>query len=75
MQRNFLWIFSGLEDTCWAKKVPEGSSERSTTHQGAPRWVVPTSVASRTPFLHYKFPNIPKTLGVNLDQKSAAARL
>ena len=36
---------------------------------GAPRWVVPTSVASRTPSLHYKFPNIPKPFGVNLDQK------
>ena len=36
---------------------------------GAPRWVVPTSVASCTPSLHYKFPNIPKPLGVNLDQK------
>ena len=24
MQRNFLVIFSGPEDTCWAKKVPEG---------------------------------------------------
>ena len=50
---------------------PEGG----TTHQGAPggpgapRWVVPTSVASRTPSLPYKFPNIPKTLGVTLDQK------
>ena len=54
MQQNFLWISSGLEDTCWAKKVPEGSFEGSTTHQGAPggpgvpRWVVPTSVASCT---------------------------
>ena len=37
---------------------------------GAPMWVVPTSVASRTPSLHYKFPNIPKPFGVNLDQKS-----
>ena len=52
-----------------------GCPEGGTTHQGmpgppgAPRWVVPTSVASRTPSLHYKFPNIPKTLGVNLDQK------
>ena len=27
MQRNFLWIFSGPEDTVWAKKVPEGCSE------------------------------------------------
>ena len=36
---------------------------------GAPRRVVPTSVASGTPSLPYKFPKIPKTLGVNLDQK------
>ena len=30
---------------------------------------VPTSVASLTPSLHYKFPNISKPLGVNLEQK------
>ena len=52
-----------------------GCPDGGTTHQGvpgppgAPRWVVPTSVASRTPSLHYIFPNIPKPLGVNLDQK------
>ena len=52
-----------------------GCPEGGTTHQGAPgppgapRWVVPTSVASRTPSLHYKFPNILKPFGVNLDQK------
>ena len=69
MQRNFLWIFSGIEDTSWAKEVPEGCSEGSTTHQGtlggpgAPRLVVPTSVASRTASLLYKYPNIPETLG------------
>uniref|UniRef100_M8CGI2 Uncharacterized protein n=1 Tax=Aegilops tauschii TaxID=37682 RepID=M8CGI2_AEGTA len=53
-----LWkrIFSGPEDTCWAKEVPEGGSEGSTTHLGAPGglgapwWVVPTSAASRTAF-------------------------
>ena len=33
MQQNFLEIFSGLEDTRWAKEVPEGSSEESTTHR------------------------------------------
>ena len=49
-QRNFLWIFSRPEDTIWAKNVPEGCSEGSTTHQGAPggpgvpRWVVLPSV-------------------------------
>ena len=36
---------------------------------GAPMWDVPTLVASRTPSLHYKFPNILKPLGVNLDEK------
>ena len=48
-----------------------GCPEGGTTHQGpgAPKWVVPTTVASRTPSLHYKFPNIPKPIGVNLDQK------
>ena len=51
------------------------ATEVGTTHQGAPglpgapRWVVPTSVAFRTPSLHYKFPNIPKPFRVNLDQK------
>ena len=54
--------------------IPEeghrGWAEGSTTHQGAPglpgapRWVVPTSVASRTRSLPYKFPNILKTVGL-----------
>ena len=67
-QLNFLEIFSGLEDTSWAKEVPEGGSEGSTTHLGTPGgpgaawWVVPTSVASRTASLLYKYPNIPKTV-------------
>ena len=59
----FCGYFSRLEDTCWAKKVPEGSSEGSTTHQGAPRWVVPSSVAFRTSSSPYKSPNILETLG------------
>src|SRR3989337_2871075 len=33
-QRNFLEIFSGPEDTCWAKEVPEGGSEGAQ-----PTWV------------------------------------
>ena len=41
----------------------------------APRWVVPTSVASRTPSLHYKFPNIPKPIGVDLDQKFCSRKV
>ena len=69
MQQNFLWIFSGPEDTRWAEEVLEGCSEGSTAHQGAPggpgtpRWVMPTSMASRTASLLYKYPNIPETLG------------
>ena len=52
-----------------------GCPEGGTTHQGAlgppgaPRWVVTTSVASRTQSFHYKFPNILKPFGVNLDQE------
>ena len=61
--------FFGPKDIQWAKKVPEGCSEGSTTHQGmpggpgVPRWVVPTSVASRITSLLYKYPNTPETLG------------
>ena len=52
-----------------------GCPKGGTTHQGAPgppgapRWVLPTSVASHTASLPDKFPNIPKPFGVNLDQK------
>src|SRR5215216_3439877 len=35
MQRNFLENFYGLEDTTWAKEVPEGCPEGGTTHLGA----------------------------------------
>ena len=69
MQRNFTEIFYEPEDQQWAKEAPAGYPEGGTTHQGAPRWVVPTSVASRTPSLPYKFTNIPKPFGVKLDQK------
>ena len=68
-QQNFLENFSMPEDAWWAKEVPEGCPKGSTTHLGAPGgpsaswWVVPTSVASRTASLLYKYPNIPKTLG------------
>ena len=65
----------------WTRRHPMGQRstwgcpEGGTTHQGvpgppgAPMWVVPNSMASRTPSLHYKFPNIPKPFGVNLDHK------
>src|SRR5215216_49882 len=68
-QRTFLWIFSGPEDTSWAKEVPEGGSKGKTTHLGAPGgpgapwWVVPTSGASHTESLLYQYPNILETLG------------
>ena len=65
----------------WTRRHPMGQSSTwgcpkgGTTHQGtpggpgAPRWVVPTSMASRTPSSPHKIPNIPKPLGVALDQK------
>ena len=65
----------------WARRLPMGQSSTWGVPRGghnppgharppsAPKWVVPTSVASRTPSLHYKFPSIPKPIGVNLDQK------
>ena len=68
--RNFLRIFYGPEDHQWARAAPGGCPKGAQpTSPGAPRWVVPTSVASRTPSWHYKFPNIPKPFGVTLDQK------
>ena len=52
------------------QKEPNGPEQ----HLGVPRGGhnppgQPTLVAFRTPSLHYKFPNIPKPIGVNLDQK------
>ena len=71
--------FFGPEDIQWANKVLEGSSKGSTTPEGmpgglgTPRWVVPTSMASRTAFLLYKYHNIPKTLGSRRKSILAAA--
>ena len=54
-----------------------GCPEGGTTHQGAPggpgapRWVMPTSVASRTASLLYKYPNIPKNLGESMKHNSS----
>ena len=51
-----------------------------TTHQGAleapgaPWWVVPTSVASRTASLLYKCPNIPETLGESTKINSSSRK-
>ena len=77
MQQNFLEIFFGLEDTSWAKEEPEGGSEGSTTRLGAhgglgaPWWVVPTSAASCTASLLYKYPENPKTLGESTKYNSS----
>ena len=43
--------------------------EAGITHLGAPRWVVPSSVAFHTPSSPYKLLNIRKTLTETLDQK------
>ena len=63
------------------QKTPDGPKQHLGVPRGGhnppgtpgppstPRWVVPTSVASHTPSLHYKFPNIRKPFGVNLEQK------
>ena len=69
MQQNFTEIFYGPEDQQWAKEAPGGAPSGAQPTSGAPRWVVHTSVASRTPSLHYQFPIILKPIGVNLDQK------
>ena len=80
MQRNSTEIFYGPEDIHWARAAPWGCPGGGTTHQvapgplGTPRWVGPASVASRTPSLHYKFPNILKPIGVNLEQKFCRRR-
>ena len=59
LHRDFFWTSRHLmgPGCAW------GCSEESTTHQGAPWWVVPTSGAPRTASLIYKYPNIPETLG------------
>ena len=77
MQWNFFENFSGPEGTTWAKEVPEGCPEGGTTHMGmpggagAPWWVVPTLVASRTASLLYKYSNIPETLGESMKTNSS----
>ena len=77
MQWNFLENFSRREGTTWAKEVPEGSPQGGTTLMGAlgglgtPWWAVPTSVASCTTSLPYKYPNIPETLGESTKHNSS----
>jgi hypothetical protein len=68
-------------DFFWARRqpsvvrVPERWPEVGNTHQAVPegpcvaRGVLPSSEASRTTSLLYKFLNIPKTLRVTVDEK------
>ena len=68
---GFLWTRRdpvGRRST-WGCPKGGTTQQGATVGPGAARWVVPTSVASRTPSLPYKSPNIPNTLGVALDQK------
>ena len=65
LHRDFLWTRRDPMGQSCTRGCPEGGS----THQGAPWWVVPTSMAYRTPSSPYKFPNIWKTLGETLDRK------
>ena len=50
--------------------VPRGGHNQPRP-PGTPRWVVPTSVASRTASLLYKYPNIPETLGESMKINSS----
>ena len=67
--------FFGPEDNQRDEEVPERRPEVDNTHQAAPegpgvaRGVLPSSEASHTASSPYKFPNIPKTLGVTLDRE------
>jgi hypothetical protein len=54
--------FFGLKDIQRTEEVPERRPEVGNTHYGAPWWVVPSSEASHTASLLYKYPNIPETL-------------
>ena len=49
----------------WAKEISEGAHVGTTTHQGAPRWVVPTWCTSLWYYLHQKFINIQKKFMFN----------
>ena len=60
--RNLLEIFMD-QNTTMGQSSTWGCPKGGTTHQGAPRWVVPTSVASRTAPSLCKYSNIPETLG------------
>ena len=79
MQQNFMEIFSGPEDTQWAKEIPQGRPEVGTTHQGAPgppgapRWVVlpseppsGTYLAKQVSFGPKKYPKSFAAFGLRL---------
>ena len=75
MPQNFTKNFYGPEGTQRALAAPRGCPEGSTTHQGAPWWVVPTSGAPRTASLLYKYPNISRTLGDSMKYSSCCHRV
>ena len=81
MQRNFTKNFLDQKTSSGPEKHPGGCSEGSTTHQGAPGglgvpwWVVPSSGATGTGSLLYKYPNIPETLGKSTKINSSHRRV
>ena len=81
MPRNSMMIFYGPDGRCWALVAPGGSPEEGTTHQGAPGgpgvpwWVVPTSGASRTASLLYKYPKNTRTLGESMKYSSSRRKV
>ena len=76
-QNETLWRFFWDQKEQNGPWLRWGCTEESTTHQGppggpgAPWWVVPTSGASRTASLLYKYPNIPETLGESTKNNSS----
>ena len=69
--------FFGTKEALEASWEDQKVKKVSTRHLGAPRspgvprWVMPTSVTSRTASLLYKYPNIPETLGQSAKNNSS----
>ena len=80
MQRNFTEIFLDQKTPNGLEKHLGGASRGHNPPghvwlPGTPRWVVPTSGASRTDSLLYKYPNIPETLGESTKYSSSRCRV
>ena len=81
MQRNFLWIFFGLEDIPWAKEAPGGAprgaqpTRACLEAQARPGGLCPPRVPPWTASLLYKYPNIPETLGESMKINSNRRRV